>query len=106
MSISIADRQANAKKLSQVNNASRALVANSLVISENLSKLYEASHARNPAQLAIIDSLIDFNLRAGFITPKQQQIAAQIILQNADFFKKPVESEATDTDEGNTEFPE
>lgn len=105
MALSIKERQENAKKLASINNSSRSLVANSLVISENLMKLYEAGHSRNPRQLAIIDSLIDFNIRAGFLTPKQLGIAAQIILQNADFFHPKAEADDSDN-EGSTEFPE
>ena len=108
MSLSIADRQAKIQALNSINNTSKALVANSLVISENLGKLFEAGQSRNPQQLSIIDSLVDFNVRAGFLTPKQQTIAAQIILQNADFFQKSKKSEADDsnTDNASTDFPE
>lgn len=107
MSLSIAERQEMMKKLAAVNNASKALVATPFVISENLGKLYVEGIARNPNQLNIIESLVEFNVKAGFLTPKQQQIASQIILQNADFFKKQEsKSEADDsTEEGSTDFP-
>lgn len=109
MSLSIAERQAQSQLAKQNNSANKALVANNFVILENLDALYVNAHARTPKQLNIIDSLHDFYVANNHFTSKQYELAASIILQNANFFKKSAEpeSEADDSDaEGDTEFPE